>query len=50
LKTKSTNCVRVQVECLDNVIKLALKHGGEYTAGDARDRLNARVLGKGEGY
>ena len=37
------------MECLDKVIELALRHGGEYTAGDAQDRLNARVLGRGPG-
>ena len=38
------------VECLDDAIPLTLRYGGEYTAGDAQDQLNARVIGADEAW
>jgi hypothetical protein len=38
------------VECLDQVIALVNQHGGEYTAGDAQDRLNSRVIDRDEAW
>jgi hypothetical protein len=38
------------LESLDQATQLCLAAGGEYTAGDAQDKLNSSVIGEGEAW
>jgi hypothetical protein len=38
------------VDSLDEAIRLCLAAGGEYTAGDAADKLNSSVIGADEAW